>query len=96
MHRGSSKGPRGHPPGPEPLPLSASRTILVHLTVERAGRAEHHSVRVTAGTPLRVVLRTIGQAAEGSAVLSRGRSVPLDVPLESDMRLTVIPTFSGG
>jgi sulfur carrier protein ThiS len=96
MHRGSSKGPRGQAPRPEPLPLSASPLLRIDLTVARAGRSDRHTVRVPKGTPLRVVLRSIGQAAEGSAVLAGDRPVPLDLPLERNSRFTVIPTFSGG
>jgi sulfur carrier protein ThiS len=96
MHRGSSKGPRGKPPRPGNLPLSAPPTVRIRLTVARAGRSEEHSVQVPKGTPLRVVLRAIGQSIEGSAVLSEDHSVPLDLPLERDAQFTVIPTFSGG
>jgi sulfur carrier protein ThiS len=96
MHRGSSKGPRGEAPRPERLPLSASPTIRVELMVARAGRSDRHTVRVPKGTPLRLVLRSIGQAAEGSAVLEGDRPVPLDLPLDRNGRFTVIPTFSGG
>jgi sulfur carrier protein ThiS len=96
MHRGSSKGPAGTPPRPGNLPLSASPWVQVSLVVERAGRADHHSLRVPQGTPVRDVLRSIGQAVEGSAVLSDDQPVPLDLPIEHDARFTVIPTFSGG
>jgi sulfur carrier protein ThiS len=96
MHRGSSKGPGGNTPRPETLPLSASPTVCIRLEVTRAGRSDRHTVRVAKGTPLRVVLRSIGQAAEGSAVLSGDRPVPLDLPVEKNARFTVIPTFSGG
>jgi sulfur carrier protein ThiS len=96
MHRGSSKGSRGKTPRPESLPLSASPTLRIHLEVVRAGRSSRHTLTVPAGTPLRAVLRSIGQPAEGSAVLSGGRPVPLDLPLEKSARFTVIPTFSGG
>jgi sulfur carrier protein ThiS len=96
MHRGSSKGPREKTPRPETLPLSASPILRIHLDVTRAGRSERHTVRVPKGTTLRSALRSIGQAAEGSAVLSGDRPVPLDLPLEKSARFTVIPTFSGG
>ncbi|MGA7860740.1 MAG: hypothetical protein WCB19_02655 [Thermoplasmata archaeon] len=66
------------------------------MEVARAGHSDRHTLRVPRGTPLRAVLRSIGQAAEGSAVLSGGRPVPLDLPLEKSARFTVIPTFSGG
>ncbi len=96
MHRGSSKGPRGKPRRPESLPLSAPPSVRIQLVVARAGRSERHTVEVPVGTPVRAVLRSIGQAAEGSAVLSGDRPVPLDLPLEKNGRFTVIPTFSGG
>ena len=96
MHRGSSKGPRGEAPRPEPLPLSASPRLRVQLTVARAGRSQRYTVRVAPGTLLRDVLRSLGQAAEGSAVLENDRPVPLDLPLQRNARYTVIPTFSGG
>ncbi|MCI4353637.1 MAG: hypothetical protein L3K14_09725 [Thermoplasmata archaeon] len=70
--------------------------MRIHLAVARAGRSDQHTVEVARGTPLRVVLRSIGQAVEGSAVLLGGRPVPLDLPLERNARFTVIPTFSGG
>jgi sulfur carrier protein ThiS len=96
MHRGSSKGPRGKPPRSESLPLSASPTVRIELEVVRAGHSQRRTVQVPKGTPLRVALRSIGQAAEGSAVLSGDRPVPLDLPLEKNGRFTVIPTYSGG
>ena len=96
MHRGSSKGPRDKSRRPEHLPLSASPALTIQLDVTRAGRADHHTVHVLPGTPLRVALRSIGQSVEGSAVLLDDRPVPLDLPLEKNSRFTVIPTFSGG
>jgi sulfur carrier protein ThiS len=96
MHRGSSKGPRGEAPRPESLPLSASPNLRIELTVARGGRSDRHIIRVPKGTSLRVALRSIGMAAEGSAVLNGDRPVPLDLPLERNARFTVIPTFSGG
>ena len=96
MHRGSSKGPRGKPRRPGHLPLSASPLVTIHLEIARAGHSDHRTVHVPTGTPLRVVLRSIGQSVEGSAVLSDDRPVPLDLPLEKEGRFTIIPTFSGG
>jgi len=96
MHRGSSKGPRGQPRRPESLPLSAPPSLRIVVEVTRAGRIERRTVQVPRGTLLRTVLRSMGQAAEGSAVLEAGRPVPLDLPLEKPSRFTVIPTFSGG
>ena len=98
MHRGSSKGGRGSTPSPEHLPLSASPalSVTVEFEIARAERSQHRSVTVAVGTPLRNALREIGQAAEGCAVLNGEFSVPLDLPLVGPMRLTVLPTFSGG
>jgi sulfur carrier protein ThiS len=45
---------------------------------------------------VRAVLRDLGHAAEGSAVLIAGVPVPLDTAIEAKTRLTVVPTFSGG
>jgi sulfur carrier protein ThiS len=45
---------------------------------------------------VRTLLRELGHAAEGSAVLIDGVSVPLDTPIETPTRLVVVPTFSGG
>jgi sulfur carrier protein ThiS len=96
MHRGSSKERRGRPRRSESLPLSASPTVCIRLEVTRASQTAVHTVRVNRGTPLRTVLRSIGQSVEGSAVLVGDRPVPLDLPLEKDSRFVVIPTFSGG
>ncbi|HEV8050647.1 MAG TPA: MoaD/ThiS family protein [Thermoplasmata archaeon] len=60
----------------------------------RPGPASVHWVRP--GTPVRTLLRELGHAAEGSAVLIDGVSVPLDTPIETPTRLVVVPTFSGG
>ena len=99
MHRGSSKGSEPTGAGPETLPLSAfppSRPITVVLEVVRAGHSVAHTLESTEGTLLRQLLRTIGQAAEGCAVLDGDRPVPLDLPITASVRLTVVPTFSGG
>ncbi len=98
MHRGSSKDVRGLPPTTGSLPLSASPSseVAVVLEVTRAGSVERHEVRVPQGAPLRLALRRGGLAAEGSAVLLEGISVPLDLPIERPARFTVVPTFSGG
>ncbi|HXQ93620.1 MAG TPA: MoaD/ThiS family protein [Thermoplasmata archaeon] len=48
------------------------------------------------GTSVRALLRQLGHPPEGSAVLVGGVSVPLDTPIDSPMRLVVVPTFSGG
>jgi sulfur carrier protein ThiS len=96
MHRGSSKGTGGRAPRPESLPLSASPLLRIELVVTRANRSDRHIVQVPQGTTLREALRSIGQVSEGSAVLARGRPIPLDLRLEKRGRFIVIPTFSGG
>jgi sulfur carrier protein ThiS len=69
----------------------------VELLVERAGRATPpRVVWVATGTKVRVILRESGHAPEGSAVLVDGVSIPLDTPVERPVRLTILPTFSGG
>jgi sulfur carrier protein ThiS len=97
MHRGSSKGARERRPAPETLPLSASPgtvTVLVELT--RGRSVERRALEVAPGTLVRVALKRLGQAPEGSAVLVGEVPIPLDTPIEGPMRLTVVPTFSGG
>jgi sulfur carrier protein ThiS len=83
---------------PETLPLSASPERRVWVTVEltRGASVEERRVRVAAGTEVRALLRSIGQAPEGSAVLVRDVPIPLDTRMERTTRLTVLPTFSGG
>jgi sulfur carrier protein ThiS len=95
MHRGSSKG-AGTPPTPETLPLSASGVVTVELSVVRGGRSPSVSLTVPRGTPIRRVLRQAGHAPEGCAVLVDGVPWPLDRPVERDLVLDVLPTFSGG
>jgi sulfur carrier protein ThiS len=98
MHRGSSKDARESARTPGILPLSASppSSVTVVLEVTRAGNVERRRVKVARGTSVRAVLRSIGQAAEGSAVLLDETSIPLDLPIERPLRLTVVSTFSGG
>jgi hypothetical protein len=98
MHRGSSKGTRDSESPPETLPLSASPpgSVRLELEIVRGGRSEVRSVEVPVGTLLRVALRAISQAPEGSAVLRGEVPLPLDTPIRVAERLTVIPTFSGG
>jgi len=97
MHRGSSKGPRGPSRAPGTLPLSASpRRVAVVLEVTRGGAVERHRLRVPVGTLVRAVLREIGRAPEGCAVLRDDASVPLDTPIVAPTRFVVVPTFSGG
>jgi sulfur carrier protein ThiS len=100
MHRGSSKGTGRPRPVPESLPLSASPSppgLRVEVVVARGAHQGTPSVHwVRSGTPVRALLRELGHAAEGSAVLIEGVSVPLDTLIESPTRLVVVPTFSGG
>ncbi len=98
MHRGSSKGSGETSAGPEILPLSASPggRVRVEIEVARAGRSSVVTLEVPAGTTVRTLLRQLGQAPEGSAVLVRDTPISLDTAVETDIRLTVVPTFSGG
>jgi sulfur carrier protein ThiS len=96
MHRGSSKGTGAGHPAPEHLPLSASATVRVEVEVARAGASSVHSREVAVGTLVKELVRSVGEAPEGSAVLVEGVSIPLDTPVETSMRLVVVPTFSGG
>jgi sulfur carrier protein ThiS len=97
MHRGSSKGAREREPAPGSLPLSASpATVAILIELTRGGSVERRRVRVPSGTLVRAVLRSVGQAPEGSAVLLGETPIPLDTPIDGPMRLTVVPTFSGG
>jgi sulfur carrier protein ThiS len=98
MHRGSSKESGGPTPVAGNLPLSASpvRKVRVVLELTRAGSVERHEVDVEAGSIVRLALRAIGQAAEGSLVLEDEVPVPLDTPIERPARFTVVSTFSGG
>jgi sulfur carrier protein ThiS len=66
------------------------------VELARARASVLHSRRVAPGTLVREVVRSVGQAPEGSAVLVDGVSVPLDLPIERPVRLVVVPTFSGG
>jgi sulfur carrier protein ThiS len=100
MHRGSSKGTRRKRPVPETLPLSASpspRFVSVEIDVARGRKhAALVTLPVEVGTPIRQLLRSLGHAPEGSAVLLDGVAIPLDTRVERAARFTVVPTFSGG
>lgn len=98
MHRGSSKGAGSSLPTPETLPLSASPAggVPVVLEVTRASSTQTFELVVPRSTLLRDVLRQVGLASEGSAVLLGDTPLPLDTPIESAVRITVVPTFSGG
>ncbi|MCI4329296.1 MAG: MoaD/ThiS family protein [Thermoplasmata archaeon] len=54
------------------------------------------TVSVAPGTPVRQLLRSLGHAPEGSAVLVDGVPVPLDTRIVAPVRFTIVPTFSGG
>ncbi len=97
MHRGSSKEVRDAPRASESLPLSAPpATVPVDLEITRGRGVERRQLRVPSGTLVRTVLRQSGCAPEGSAVLLGETPVPLDLPIDRPLRLTVVPTFSGG
>jgi sulfur carrier protein ThiS len=97
MHRGSSKGARNQRRPPETLPLSASPSkVSVVIEFTRGGSVERQRVRVAPGTLVRTVLRSSGRSPEGCAVLQGDVSIPLDTPIMGPVRLTVVPTFSGG
>jgi len=53
-------------------------------------------MEVAPGTLVREVVRRIGLAPEGTAVLLDGAPVPLDQPLDREGKIVVVPTFSGG
>jgi sulfur carrier protein ThiS len=96
MHRGSSKGAGAARPAPEPLPLSASATVSVEVEVARGPSPSVQVRAVAPGTRVKELVRSVGEAPEGSAVLIDGVSVPLDTPVDRPVRLVVVPTFSGG
>ena len=96
MHRGSSKGSGLDGPPPESLPLSASASVSVEVEVVRARGSQVHARTVRAGTLVKELVRSVGEAPEGSAALVDGMSVPLDTPVDRPLRLVVVPTFSGG
>lgn len=95
MHRGSSKAARGAPPAADNLPLSAP-SLSIEIEVARAGRSHLHRIEVAPGSLVREAVRRIGLAPEGTAVLIDGAPVPLDLPIDSVVKLVVVPTFSGG
>jgi sulfur carrier protein ThiS len=83
---------------PETLPLSAPspEKIWIEFEIARAGRSETTRVEVVVGSSLRRAIRAVGHAPEGCAVLDGDRPLPLDTPLVRSIRLTLVPTFSGG
>jgi len=70
--------------------------VTVTLDIVRGGRSTPVRREVVPGTRIRDLLREIGQAPEGCAALVGDRPVPLDLPIEGPMLLTIVPTFSGG
>ncbi|MGI0132763.1 MAG: hypothetical protein ACREDK_06715 [Thermoplasmata archaeon] len=70
--------------------------VRVEFDVGGAGELRVVSVEVPRGSPLKVALRAIGQPPEGCAVLLKDVPVPLDLPLDTPLRFTVVRTFSGG
>ncbi len=62
----------------------------------RAARVVRRTVEVTPDSTVRECVRSVGLTPEGTSVLVDGHSVPLDLPVAAGMRLTVVPTFSGG
>jgi len=97
MHRGSSKDGPTERRSSETLPLSASPPpVEVIVEIARAGPVERHSIRVPNGCRIRDAVRPVAGSPEGYAVLVDDVSVPLDLPIDRPMRLTLVPTFSGG
>jgi sulfur carrier protein ThiS len=80
----------------EDLPLSASRSFPVELELAQGRSVEPRSLAFPLGSLVRDAVRALGETPEGCAVLWEGRPLPLDEPLRPGMRLTVVPTFSGG
>jgi sulfur carrier protein ThiS len=68
--------------------------VIVEIT--RGAGVQRRRLDVPVGTPVRAMLRRLGQAGEGSAVLVDDTPVPLSAPIERPTRFVVIPTFSGG
>ncbi len=81
------------PADPVPAPVLP---IPVEVEVARAARTRFEHREVPAGTEVRELVRSVGEAPEGVAVLVDGRSIPLDTPIDAPVRLLVVPTFSGG
>ena len=97
LHRGSSKEARGRAPAAGNLPLSASLpTVAVEVVVTRGGGSRTSRFEVPAGTMVRAVVRRAGESPEGCAVLVDDTPLPLDATIDRSVRLTVVPTFSGG
>jgi len=76
--------------------MSGSDPLAVTLEYSRGRAVRERVVLVPAGTTVRALLRAEGQAPEGCAVLVGETPLPLDTPIVRAMRLTIVPTFSGG
>ena len=96
MHRGSSKGAGVLRPVSETLPLSASPPLQVLVRVARGRPGAEVALSLPSGARVRDAVRAVGHSSEGVAVLVGELPVPLDEPLRDGMRLTVVPTYSGG
>ncbi|MFZ0698692.1 MAG: thiamine biosynthesis protein ThiS [Thermoplasmata archaeon] len=57
---------------------------------------DRRRVLLAPGSTIRQALAAVGAPPEGSAVLCDGVPQPLDAPIDRSVRLTVVPTFSGG
>jgi len=64
--------------------------------VVRGGRSRTVRLEVASGTLVRAAVRAAGEAPEGSLVLCGETPLPLDTSITEDLRLLVVPTFSGG
>lgn len=96
MHHKDSTGPKAGQPGQPAFPPGTPGGVSVTVEIVRGARATTFERRVAPGTLVREVVRSVGEAPEGSAVLVDGTSIPLDTPVERPLRLVVVPTFSGG
>ncbi|HTT73570.1 MAG TPA: MoaD/ThiS family protein [Thermoplasmata archaeon] len=68
----------------------------VVVEIRRGGGVRTERRAVAPGTRVRELVRSLGVAPEGCAVLIDAVSVPLDTPLTDPVTLVVVPTFSGG
>jgi len=71
---------------------------MIEVTIElaRGSRVTERTLTLPEGTLVRAAVRAAGYSPEGCAVLLDGVSVPRDLPLVGPLRLTIVPTFSGG
>lgn len=81
----------------ETLPLSASPVLVAfHYELARGPPTGPRTLELPPLSTGRDLLRALGRAVEGSALLIDDRPVPLDAPLPADRTVVVVPTFSGG